>query len=220
MSRVRATAVAALLSITSLTSCSSGGSDDGKSVSSGDPGDSKPITKELTQGEITQALLGTGETLPGWTPHDNKSVTEGQYCTKSEDQASPAGWLRGSDASYEYNGSTLNMSFVHICLFDTTENAKSAYAAWKGTEQSKEQTPKMPVGEETTLVINPGASDDSINAFSRSGKVNIRVKIEGTGEDTSGARAMLAATLKRLQQVQDGKPATAKAIDEQTKVQK
>ncbi|MBT2396274.1 hypothetical protein [Streptomyces sp. ISL-100] len=222
MSRARVALATALVGFTALTACSSSSegptSDSGaqkadKPISAPAP---KPITKELAQADLTQALLGDGETLPGWSLHGDKSVTEGTYCNRSEDDSTPAGWVRGGDASYEYNGSTVNMAFVHICLFDSAKDAHSAYATWKGTETSKEQAPKSPVGEESTLVINPGASEDTVYGFARSGKANIRVKIEGgTGDDPSGAQAMLTATLKRLQQLQDGKAATVTAPAEQ-----
>ncbi|MFE9454170.1 hypothetical protein [Streptomyces sp. NPDC006739] len=73
------------------------------------------------------------------------------------------------------------------------------------------------MGDESTLVVNPGLSDDSVYGYVRSGRVNIRVRIEGgTAGDPSGTQAMLAATLKRLQQLQDGKAATVTVADEQT----
>ncbi|MFG2141891.1 hypothetical protein [Streptomyces sp. NPDC048650] len=222
MSRVRIALATALVGMAALTACSSsgdkpssaaGGPDGDKPVSSPAP---KPITKDLAQAAITQALLGDGETLPGWALHGDKDVTDGEYCNTTEADSSPKGWVRGGDTSYEYNGSTRNMAFVNICLFDTAKDAHNAYTKWKGTEASKEQSTKPPVGEESTLVINPGVSEDSVYGFSRSGKVNIRVKIDGgTAGDPSGAQAMLAATLKRLQQLQDGKPATVTATDEQ-----
>ncbi|MGW3208373.1 hypothetical protein [Streptomyces sp. NPDC001135] len=224
MPRARVTLVTALFGIAALTACSS--SSDKPAARSGTTqnGDEpvsapapKPITKELPQGQITQALLGDGENLPGWSLHGDKSVTEGQYCngTKEADSA-PAGWVRGGDSSYEYNGSTDNMAYIEICLFKSADDARRQYTTWKGTETSKQQNPKKPVGNENTLVINPGLSDDSVYGYVRSGKVDIRVRIEGgTAGDPSGAQAMLAATLKRLQQLQDGKAATATAPDEQ-----
>ncbi|WP_127453073.1 hypothetical protein [Streptomyces sp. B29(2018)] len=45
--------------------------------------------------------------------------------------------------------------------------------------------------------------EDSLSAFGRSGNVNIRVKIDGTAGDSTIAQDILAATLKRLQQVQE-----------------
>ncbi|MDI3409277.1 hypothetical protein [Streptomyces cavernicola] len=221
MSRVRLTVVTALAGIAALTACSSS-SDGPNSDSSKGDGDkpvstpaAKPITKALAQADITQALLGDGETLPGWTLHGDKDVTDGEYCNSSDNDFTPAGWVRGGDSSYEYNGSTINMAFVHICLFDSVKSATKAYTTWKGTETSKQQAPKPPVGSESTLVINPGASEDTVYGFTRSGRANIRVKIEGgTGDDPSGAQAMLSATLKRLQQLQDGKSATVTAPDE------
>ncbi|NUL24933.1 hypothetical protein [Streptomyces lunaelactis] len=227
MSRARVALVTALAGIAALTACSSGsdGPTSGSGTQKADKPAStpapKPITKELAQADITQALLGDGETLPGWSLHGDKDVTDGEYCNRSEDDSTPAGWVRGGDAAYEYNGSTNNMAFVHICFFGSATDAHSAYSAWKGTETSKQQAPKPPVGDESTLVINPGASEDTVYGFARSGKANIRVKIEGgTGDDPSGAQAMLTATLKRLQQLQDGKAATVTAPHEQAAAEK
>ncbi|MFC0844315.1 hypothetical protein ACFH04_11470 [Streptomyces noboritoensis] len=140
--------------------------------------------------------------------HVPLSSPKGEYCTKVKAGAPPQGFAHGSDAEYIYHGSTNNMMFVNICQFDTPENAQSALAAWKGTEKDKQRALKKPVGDESVLVVNPGLSEDSVHAFSRSGTVNVRVKIDGAGGDTTGAQDMLTATLKRLQQVQDGKRAT------------
>ncbi|AZM51618.1 hypothetical protein DMA15_02645 [Streptomyces sp. WAC 01529] len=212
----------ALVGLVALTACSSSG-DEPDSASSTQGGDKqvsppapKPITKALTQADLTQAVLGDGEGLPGYTVHGTKEVTDGQYCGPAQDDSVPKGWVRGSDASYEYNGSTLNMADVHICLFGTAKDAHNAYLAWKGAEKSMEQPAKPPVGDESTLVINPGGSEDNVYGYSRSGKVVIRVQVDGnTGGDPSGARAMLGATLTRLQQLQDGKPASATVAEEQ-----
>ncbi|MFD3514860.1 hypothetical protein [Streptomyces sp. NPDC058657] len=223
MSRVRIAIAAALVGMLSLAACSSG-SNQSSPVSGESGGDkpvaapaAKPITQDLPQADLTKALLGDGEVLPGWTLHDDKSIVkEGTYCNSSENDSSPKGWVRGGDADYEYNGSTKHMASVHICLFDTVENAHNAYTEWKGTETSKEQPTKPPVGDEGTIVLNPGVSEDYVHAFSRSGRANIRIKLDGvTGADPAGAQAMLSATLKRLQQLQDGKPATVTAADEQ-----
>ncbi|MEU7070073.1 hypothetical protein AB0B30_04060 [Streptomyces narbonensis] len=223
MSRVRITLAAALLGTVTLTACSAGGegagSTDGKQSqqpASKPAAAPKPITKELPQAHLTQALLGDGETLPGYTLHDDKSVTDGQYCNGAkDDDSTPPGWVRGGDSSYEYNGSTLDMAFIAICLFDSADAAHRQYTAWKGTETSKQQRPRKPIGDENTLVVNPGASEDSVHGYVRSGKATIRVRVDGaTGGDPSGTQAILAATLKRLQQLQDGKAATTTAVDE------
>lgn len=222
MPRIRLTLATALVGMTALTACSSGGDGpaptDGTQKKEDKPAAApRPITEELSQAHLSQALLGDGETLPGWTLHDDKSVTDGQYCNGTQgDDSVPAGWVRGSDASYEYNGSTVDMTHLRICLFKTAEDAHRQYVAWKGTETSKQQKPKVPVGDENTLVINPGLSEDSVYGYVRSGKVNIEVRTEGgTAGDPSGTQAVLVATLKRLQELQDGKPATVTAPDEQ-----
>ncbi|MFF8602325.1 hypothetical protein ACF065_20345 [Streptomyces sp. NPDC015232] len=221
MSRVRLTLATALVGIAALTACSSGGAGpdptDSARTTDGKPAPApRPITEELSQAHLAQALLGDGETLPGWTLHGDKSATDGEYCNGSDDaDSAPKGWVRGSDSSYEYDGSTDNMTHVMICLFDSPEAAHREYTAWKGTEPNKEQRPRTPLGDENTLVVNPGLSEDSVYGYLRSGKVNIRVRTEGgTAGDPSGTQAVLAATLKRLQQLQDGGPATVTAQDE------
>ncbi|MFG2210950.1 hypothetical protein [Streptomyces sp. NPDC048638] len=212
MSRTGTAALVALLGIAALTSCSSDNSDSPAQESD------KPITKQLAQGEISQALPGTGEVISGWESYKGKRVTsEGTYCTASGASAAPKGWVRGGSAWFTYNGSTDNMMDVAVCLYDTAENSKSAYAAWRGKEADKEQKLKETVGEESVLVADPGASEDTFYAFSRSGNVNIRVKIEGTGGDSTGAQDVLATTLKRLQQVQDGERPTATAAEQAKK---
>ncbi|MFF1377454.1 hypothetical protein [Streptomyces sp. NPDC058308] len=130
----------ALVALAALTACSSS-SDAPDSASNGEGGSKqvaspapKPITKDLTQADLTKAVLGDGETLPRYTVQDH------------------------------------------------------------------------------------------VDGYSRSGKTVIRVQIDGnTGGDPSGARAMLSATLKRLQQLQqlqDGKPATVTAAEEQAAAEK
>ncbi|MBB5122113.1 hypothetical protein AF335_08710 [Streptomyces eurocidicus] len=203
MSRMRTTVLTVALGTLALTSCSSGSEEEA----------AKPITTQLGQGELTQAVPGQGELIPGFAPYHAKDViSKAEYCARED--KSPKGWVRGSEGSYLYNGSTTNMMEVSICLYDTAEHAESAYKEWKGKEPDKEQAPKKAVGDETALVVNPGLSESSVYGFTRSGVVTIRVKVDGAGGDTTGTRDMLATTLKRLQQVQDGKRATATAAEE------
>ncbi|MFE7485777.1 hypothetical protein [Streptomyces sp. NPDC057552] len=201
-----AAALAALLGVTVLTSCSSDNSE----------GDAdKPVTKQLSQGEISQALPGTGDVISGWESYKGKRETkEAGYCTASGSTVTPEGWVRGGSAWFAHDGSTNDMMDVSVCLYNTAQHSKAAYAAWRGGEADKEQDLGKPVGEESVLVTNPGRSEGSLSAFSRSGNVNIRVKIDGTAGDSTGAQDVLAATLKRLQQVQDGQRATATAAEQ------
>ncbi|WP_367048689.1 hypothetical protein [Streptomyces sp. Je 1-332] len=218
MSRVRVALITALAGTALLTACSS----DSNKADTGDQADKQEATpapkdkpiKDLSQAHLTQALLGDGEALTGYSLHGDKSVTEGQYCNASPDaDSAPAGWVRGSDSSYEYNGSTVNMAHVTICLFDSADAAHSQFEKWKGTKSSEQHAPKKPIGDENTLMM---VSNDSVYGYVRSGNASIRVRIEGgAAGDPSGTQAMLAATLERLQQLQDGKPATVTAADVQ-----
>ncbi|MFF1684916.1 MULTISPECIES: hypothetical protein [unclassified Streptomyces] len=86
----------------------------------------------------------------------------------------------------------------------------------EGHRDKQAADPAKPVGDENTLVVNPGAADDAVYGYVRSDKADIRVRIEGgTAGDPSGTQAMLPAPLKRLPQLQDRKPATLTANDEQ-----
>ncbi|MEV5986250.1 hypothetical protein AB0L85_14660 [Streptomyces sp. NPDC052051] len=218
MPRVRialATLTTAIVGMAALTACSSDSDSTDSTQQADKPAAApKPITKELSQAHLTQALLDDGETLPHFSLHGHKSVTDGEFCNAAEDaDSAPKGWVRGSDSSYEYDGSTLHMADIKICLFDSADAAHQQYTLWKGTETSKQQSPKKPLGDENTLVVE---DDGSVYGYVRSGKVNIRVHVdEVAASDPSGTQAMLAATLKRLQQLQDGKAATVTALDEQ-----
>ncbi|WP_116209384.1 hypothetical protein [Streptomyces olivoreticuli] len=210
MSRTRTTVLAVVLGATALTACSSGDSDEA----------GKPITKQLEQGDLTQALPGNNEMPNGWNLRHDKGVSKsGEYCAGGESDKSPEGWTRGGSTMYEFNGSTDNMMFVEICQFDSPEHAKNAYASWKrgkGGDDQKEQATKAKVGEESTVVLR----EPSAYAYSRSGTVNIEVKVEESKGDTTGVEDTLAAIVKRLQQVQDGKRATATAGEEAAKAAK
>lgn len=209
MSRTRivATSLTALAGLVALSGCSS---DSGEEAG-------KPITKPLDQGQIMQALPGAGEVIREWDPYEGKRVSKADHCALV-DHPAPKGWVRAGEAWYIHNGSTDDMADVTICLFDGPENAKSAYTAWQDKDLKKQDS-KETVGEESAFFINPDTNGTAY-ALSRSGNVAIKVKVDHTGGDTTGARDMITATLKRLQQVQDGERATAKAGDEAAKTAK
>ncbi len=231
MSRSRLTlAGTALLAAFALAACSAdekpGGAaehaeaKDGGGKKAGPAAVAKPITRDLPQGAITQALMGDGEALPDYSLHGDKGVMETTYCNGQDVEGAPKGWVRGGDASYEYQGSTLNMADVYVCLFESPADAHAVYTAMKGAED-KPHKPSEPIGDEAALLINPNGTEDYIKGISRSGKAVVEVRLSGgagAGEDPTGTEAMLAATLKRLQQVQDGKPATATATGERAAV--
>ncbi|MFJ1662578.1 hypothetical protein [Streptomyces anthocyanicus] len=191
------------------------------SCSSGDSGDSKPaqdatekaLTKQFTQGEITQAIpegrdapaeyqLGNlDKGLPGTA--DDCAHAEGEE---------PAGWTRGGDTDYHYQGSTRSrMMDLNICQFDTAAHARNAFSAWTQREGLTKHELNAKVGEESTFLINEESG--SAYAYARSGTVNIEVTVQDAGGDVTDAHDMLAATLKRLQQVQSGKRPTATAAE-------
>ncbi|MFF7730859.1 hypothetical protein [Streptomyces sp. NPDC008001] len=207
--RTIATSLAALAGLAALTGCSSEASGEGAG---------KPITQQLSQGQITQALPGAGEVISEWEPYRNKGVVKAPDSCALVDSPAPKGWVRAGRASYLHNGSTDDMAYATICLFDGPDNAKSAYAAWQD-KNLQEQDSKDTVGEESVFLVDPDAQG-TVYALSRSGSVAIKVEVQHTRGDTTGAHDMIAATLKRLQQVQDGERATATAADEAAKAAK
>ncbi|WP_367139466.1 MULTISPECIES: hypothetical protein [Streptomyces] len=206
--RIIATSLTALAGLAALSGCSS--ADSGEEAG-------KPITQQLDQGQIQQALPGAGEVIREWDPYEGKGVRQADDCALV-DHPAPKGWVRAGGARYIHNGSTDDMAYVTICLFDGPETAKAAYTAWQDKDLKKQDS-KETVGEESAFFINPDTNGTAY-AFTRSGIVAIKVKIDHNGGGIIGARDMIAATLKRLQQVQDGKRATATAGDEAAKAAK
>ncbi|MFF8786747.1 hypothetical protein [Streptomyces sp. NPDC015125] len=214
MSHRRIAIPAALLAALALSSCSTSG---GGSAEQGE-GD-KPLTKSFSQGEITQAIPAGGDAPAGYQLSDLGKGSPGTAddCSRTEGE-SPRGWKRGGDTSYYYNGSSASrMMDLNICQFDTPENAKNAYQSWAHRPDLTKQGVKEKVGEESTYLVHNKTG--SAYAYTRSGSVNIEVKIEDSGGDGTDSHDMLAATLKRLQQVQAGKRPTATAADESAKAE-
>jgi hypothetical protein len=217
MTRSRIALPAVLLAALALTSCSS--SDGGGGDNAGKDETDRSITKQLTQGEITQAIPEGGEAPAGYELGNRDKGLPGTAddCTHAEGEK-PSGWARGGDTDYHYNGSTRSrMMALNICQFDTAEHAKSAYTGWTHRDGLTDHGMKTKVGEETAFLLNKKTG--SAYAYTRSGTVNIEVKLEDAGGDVTDAHDMLAATLKRLQQVQAGKRATATAAEEAAKAE-
>ncbi len=110
-----------------------------------------------------------------------------------------------------HDGSTNDLMDVSVCLYDTAQHSRTAYAAWRGGgmegwESRQGAGPRQAGGRGVRARDQPRLQrrrEDSLSAFGRSGNVNIRVKIDGTAGDSTIAQDILAATLKRLQQVQE-----------------
>ncbi|GLF98043.1 hypothetical protein [Streptomyces yaizuensis] len=211
MTRSRFALPAALVTALALTSCSS--SDDGNGKAAKDATE-LALTKQFTQGEITQAIPEGGEAPAGYDLGNRDKGLPGTAddCTHTEGEK-PAGWTRGGDTDYHYQGSTSSrMMDLNICQFDTAANAKSAYSAWTHRDGLTAHELKAKAGDETAFLLN--RKSGSAYAYARSGTVNIEVKIEDASGDVTDAHDMLSATLKRLQQVQAGKRPTATAAEE------
>ncbi|MFE2639504.1 hypothetical protein ACFXKF_32880 [Streptomyces scopuliridis] len=199
-----------------LTSCSS--SDDGDSKAAKDATE-QALTKQFTQGEITQAIPEGREAPAGYELGNLDKGLPGTAddCTHTEGEK-PPGWTRGGDTSYDYQGSTRSrMMDLNICQFDTAAHAKSAYSGWTHRDGLTEHELKAKVGDETAFLLNKESG--AAYAYARSGTVNVEVKVEDAGGDVTDAHDMLSATLTRLQQVQSGKRPTATAADEATKAE-
>ncbi|MER0476855.1 hypothetical protein ABR737_00540 [Streptomyces sp. Edi2] len=215
MTRSRIAVPALLLAALALSACSS--SSPGASTDKDDA--DQPLTKQFSQGEITQAIPERGEAPAGYELSDLGKGRPGTAddCSHTEGE-SPRGWKVGGDTEYFYNGSSRSRKMsLNICQFNTSENAKSAYTAWTHRSGLTDEGTKAKVGEESAFLLKNKSG--SVYAYTRSGTVNIEVKIEDSGGDATSAHDMLAATLKRLEQVQAGKRPTATAADEAAKAE-
>lgn len=117
--------------------------------------------------------------------------------------AAMAGELPSGTPPSPWGPSSLMIKLDRVCpchVHDTPLATALSAGRWRDASRvlparpqvgdEKERALKKPVGDESTLVINPGLSDDNIYAFSRSGRVNMRVEIDGgAAGDPSGDRA-------------------------------
>ncbi|MFK0047797.1 hypothetical protein ACIQU4_27675 [Streptomyces sp. NPDC090741] len=209
MTRSRIAVVpAVLLAALAVTSCSSGSDDKPAKEANG-----QPISKQFSQGEITQAIPDRGEAPAGYDPGSLGKDRPGTAddCTHTEG-GSPKGWARAGDTNFFYNGSSRSrMMDLAVCQFDSPENAKTAYTAWVKREGlTPVQAKQTSVGEESSFLVS---KTGSVYAYARSGTVNIEVKVADAGEDATAAHDMAATVLKRLQQIQAGKRPTATAAE-------
>ncbi|MFG2295838.1 hypothetical protein [Streptomyces sp. NPDC048603] len=173
-----------------------------------------PLTKQLSQGELTQAIPDAKDVVPGYYPGSlHKSMPgEPDNCAPRKGPT-PAGWQRSGRGDYDYQGSTLSRELdLYVCQFDNAEHAKSAYDRWQEREETAPVQVPRRVGEESVFLAYSGSSG-AVYGYSRSGTVVVQVRAHDAGGDPTDARTVLAATITRLQQVQAGRPATTTAAD-------
>ncbi|MFF5971261.1 hypothetical protein ACFY7C_07000 [Streptomyces sp. NPDC012769] len=171
-----------------------------------------PLTRQLTRGELTRAIPDAEDVVPGYyTGSLHKSLPgEPDDCALS-DAPAPAGWQRSGRGEYDYQGSTVSRGIdLDVCQFDTAAHAKAAYERWQDKDETVPAGTPRKVGEESVFLAHTGSSG-SVYGYSRSGTVVARVRVEDAGQDATDAHDVLAATIKRLQQVQAGRRATATA---------
>ncbi|MET9953262.1 hypothetical protein ABZ135_17165 [Streptomyces sp. NPDC006339] len=220
MTRSHLALTATLLTCLTLSACSADKSSQGAPPSGGATGTvqpfkddtDKPLTRQLTTGELTQAIPDAEDVVPGYYPgslHKNMPG-EPDDCALS-DAPAPAGWQRAGNGDYDYRGSTVSRGIdLDVCQFDTAAHAKAAYDRWQDKEETAPAAVRGRVGEESVFLAHTGSSG-TVYGYSRSGTVVARVQVEDAGGDPTDAHDVLAATIKRLQQVQAGRRATATA---------
>ncbi|MEV6576424.1 hypothetical protein [Streptomyces sp. NPDC051577] len=173
-----------------------------------------PLTKQLSRGEFTQAIPDAEDVVPNYYPGSLHKRLEGEAddCALT-DAPAPPGWKQSGRGEYDYQGSSRSRALdLSVCQFDNAAHAKTAYDQW---QEKNEMTPvKMPgqVGEESVFLAHSG-SGGTVYGYARSGTVIVRIRAEDAGADPSDAHDVLAATIKRLQQVQAGRRATATAAE-------
>ncbi|MFF7074991.1 hypothetical protein [Streptomyces lavendulae] len=173
-----------------------------------------PLTKQLGQSELTQAIPDAPDVVPGYYRGSSHKSQPG----KADDCAplngpAPSGWQRAARGEYDFQGSTLSRGIrVNVCQFDNAQNAKAAYGLWPDKDEVTEVKGSGQVGEESIFLAHSG-SGGSVAGYSRSGTVVVQIHVEDAGGDPKDAHDVLAATIKRLQQVQAGRRATATATE-------
>ncbi|RSS67693.1 hypothetical protein [Streptomyces sp. WAC06128] len=170
-----------------------------------------PLTKQLSRGELTQAIPDAEDLVPGYLPGSlhKRMPGEPDDCAPLDTPA-PAGWQRAGSGDYDYQGSTESRGIdLDVCQFDNVAHAKAAYDQWPDTDETAPLETGR-VGEESVFLAHSGSSG-TVYGYSRSGTVIARVEVEDAGADPTDAHDVLAATIKRLQQVQAGLRATATA---------
>ncbi|MER7517889.1 hypothetical protein [Streptomyces sp. NPDC126499] len=231
MTRSHVTLTAALMACLALSACSTdhapGATATPTSVTAKPSGGAKgepqpfkddsdvPLTEQFRQSDLTRAVPDAGDILPGYYPGSlHKSMPgEADDCAPRKGPASP-GWQRSVSGDYDYQGSTISRGIdVDVCQFDTVAHAKAAYALWPDREETAPPSEApTPVGEESLFLVHTGSSG-IVWGYTRSGTVIARVEVEDAAGDPTDARHVLAATIKRLQQVQAGRPPTATAVE-------
>ncbi|MFF5449507.1 hypothetical protein [Streptomyces sp. NPDC012888] len=174
-----------------------------------------PLTEQLRMSDFTLAVPDAGDIVAGYYPGSlHKSMTgEADDCAPPNGAASP-GWQRSVRGDYDYRGSTVSREIdLHVCQFDTVAHAKAAYALLPDRDETAPPAEApTPVGEESLFLRHTGSSG-TVYGYTRSGTVVARVRVEDASGDATDARHVLAATIKRLQQVQVGRPPTATAVE-------
>ncbi|MFD3666268.1 hypothetical protein ACFWVF_37640 [Streptomyces sp. NPDC058659] len=227
MTRSHLAIATALLTCLTLSACSGGEVPEGAPAPAGKPSAGRsgevqpfrddtdvPLTRQLSRGELTQAIPDAEDVVPGYYPGNlHKSMPgEPDDCAPS-DAPAPAGWQRAGSGEYDYQGSTRSREIdLDVCQFDNAAHAKTAYDRWLDRDEKAPAKAPSQVGEESVFLAYTGSSG-TVYGYSRSGTVIARVRVQDAGGDPTDAHDVLAATIKRLQQVQAGRRATATAAD-------
>lgn len=170
-----------------------------------------PLTRQLSRGELTQAIPDAEDVAPGYVPGNlHKSLPGDPDDCASSGAAAPAGWQRAGSGEYDSRSLEIDLD---VCQFDNTAHAKTAYDRWSDRdEKAPAKVPSRVVGEESVFLAYTGSSG-TVYGYSRSGTVVVRVRVKEAGGDPTDAHDVLAATIKRLQQVQAGRRATTTVAD-------
>ncbi|MCL6731039.1 hypothetical protein [Streptomyces neyagawaensis] len=172
-----------------------------------------PLTQELSRGELTQAIPDAEDVVPGYYPGSLNKLMPGEPddCAPL-DAPAPAGWQRAASGDYDYQGSTVSRGIdLDVCQFDKAAHAKAAFDQWPDRDETAAVAAGR-VGEASVFLAHHGPSG-TVYGYSRSGTVIARVRVEDAGADPTDAHDVLAVTIKRLQQVQAGRRATATASE-------
>ncbi|MEU9415862.1 hypothetical protein [Streptomyces sp. NPDC048272] len=163
------------------------------------------MTKQLSRGEFTQAIPNAEDVVPNYYTGSLHNRLEGEPddCALT-DTTAPTGWKQSGRGEYDYQGSSKSRALdPHVCRLDNAAHAKTAYDQWQEKDETSPVKVPGQVGEESVFLAHTG-SGGTVYGYTRSGTVIARIRAEDAGADPADAHDVLAATIKRLQQVQAG----------------
>ncbi|MDV5149026.1 hypothetical protein R1T08_34045 [Streptomyces sp. SBC-4] len=100
-----------------------------------------PLTRQLSRGELTQAIPDAEDVVPGYYPGNlHKNLPGEPDDCAPPDAPAPAGWQRAGSGEYDYQESSRSREIdLDVCQFDNVAHAKTAYDRWQDDSSRSRQ---------------------------------------------------------------------------------